>query len=473
MGCSQSIAVVAPGCPPGLVQELLDSCLLPAETVLLLPQSFFSDNAGADLQETPVGKVRFRQSPSPRFFSARHLGWLRAYLRPADHVMAVIHQSPQKDLFSAVTALLVMLLSGKTITVLRPLLEKPGCQPEPDINLHDPGDQGKWTSSELNSGLLVRDFYNKVYALCPVMLKELINNIEKKLRYYWGIEKNGATPVNLKPLDSSPEAVQRDVTYAIHNAVIWLGLLPNAEEFLKGKRVLEIGPGINFGAMVIFACHGAEVMVADRFLTPWDPRYHPIFYQLLKDNVLNRWPTIDPSPLDRILSQGGYPPEIIRRYSYSLEEISVLPDQSVDLVVSNAVFEHLYDLPAAFHQLFRITKPGGLGIHMVDFRDHRDFSRPLEHLLSGEKEFAQGFEKSLAQYGNRYRPYEMQEFLESAGFEVREFRDSDVFTKEEYLTEFLKRLRKTRKSRYCDCPVEHLRVLTGRFITVRKPRAKD
>jgi hypothetical protein len=105
---------------------------------------------------------------------------------------------------------------------------------------------------------------------------------------------------------------------------------------------------------------------------------------------------------------------------------------------------------------------------MMDFRDHRDFSRPLEYLLSSEKEFAREFEESLGQYGNRYRPHEMQEFLEKAGFEVREFRDSDVYTEEEYLTEFMRRLRKTRKSRYRNCPAENLRVLSGRFVTVKK-----
>ena len=481
MSCSKSIVVVAPGCRTGLIQGLLNDCVLPAEIVLLLPP--ISDYADAEVQETPSGRVWFRRSPAQRFFSTRHLKWLRGYLRSSEQVMVVIHRSPYEDLSSAGTSLLVMLLSGKTITVLRPMLEDPGDQPGSHINLNVKGVPEKWKFLELNGQFLVKNICSTFWSHCPVKIKNFINNIVRDLYYYFRIYevegndvspenlKPDALPVNLKPLDSTPEAVQRDVKYAIHNACVWLDLFPNGGEFLKGKRVLEIGPGINFGAMLVLACHGAQVMVADRFLTPWNPEYHPIFYKLLRDNLTKRWPGIDPSPLNTVISQGGYPPEIISLYSCSLEKITV-PHESVDLVLSNSVFEHLYDVNLAFYHLSRITKPGGLGIHMVDFRDHRDLSRPLEYLLLSEKEFAREFEESLGQYGNRYRPHEMQEFLELAGFEVREFRDPDIFTDEEYLTEFLRRLRKTRKSRYRDCPVENLRVLTGRFITVKKPIAK-
>lgn len=482
MSFSRSIVVAAPGCPAGLIQELLDDGLLPAETILLLPPGPLSEYGRAVVQETSSEGVWFRQSPASRFFSTRHLEWLRGYLRSADDVMVVIHQSPYADLASAAASLLIMLLSGKTITVLRPLLEESD-QPESELNLNGKDVQEKWKFTELNPQLLVKDLGSAFWSHCPITIKNFLTDIDRDLCYYLRIhEVEGndvppeelepdALPVNLKPLDASPEAIQKDVEYAVHGACIWLDLLPNGEEFLQGKKVLEIGPGINFGSLLVLACHGAEIMVADRFLTPWNPEYHPLFYQLLRDNLAERWPTLDPSPLDTVLAQGGYPPEIITLYSCSLEKIRI-PAKSVDLVLSNSVLEHLYDLKSAFSQLFRITKPGGRGIHMVDFRDHRDFSRPLEYLLSSEREFAREFEESLGQYGNRYRPQEMQEFLERAGFEVKEFRDPDVFTEEEYLTEFLGRLRKTRKSRYRHCPVENLRVLTGRFITVKKPVAK-
>jgi 2-polyprenyl-3-methyl-5-hydroxy-6-metoxy-1,4-benzoquinol methylase len=90
------------------------------------------------------------------------------------------------------------------------------------------------------------------------------------------------------------------------------------------------------------------------------------------------------------------------------------------MVVSIAVLEHLYDVESAFNHLSRVTKPEGLGSHMVDFRDHRDFSRPLEYLLMGENEFYGKFKATHGEIGNRYRPKEMQDLLESAGFEIKE-----------------------------------------------------
>ena len=274
-------------------------------------------------------------------------------------------------------------------------------------------------------------------------------------------------PSNFEPLDSSPEAILRDVKYALGNARNWLNLLPEGWGPLKGKKVLEIGPGVNFGAMLILACHGADVIVADRFLPPWDTDYHPKFYAALRDRMKDYWPLLDPTPLDRVLSQENYPPGSISLCSCSLERLSGISDQSVDLVFSNAVFEHLYDIKSAFSHLARITKPGGIGLHQVDFRDHRDNSRPLEHLLFKEEEFYGRFKARLGEFGNRYRPQEMKKLLEVVGFEVKEF-CPDIFTDEEYLTEFLVRLRQARKSRYCDYPAEDLRFVSGRFFVVRK-----
>jgi len=298
--------------------------------------------------------------------------------------------------------------------------------------------------------------------------KRWVDTLKGELCYYlerYGLKEYG-DPVNFGSLDSSPEAIQRDVDYAINNAHFWLNLLPNDGEFLKGKKVLEIGPGLNFGAMLILACHGAEVMVADRFLPPWDPGYHPKFYDLLKKTCANQWPSLGLSPLDIVISQGKYPSKVISLYSCSLEKISVVPDTTLDIVLSNAVLEHIYDLKSAFYHLARITKPGGFGIHMVDFRDHRDFSRPLEYLIMREVKFYGRFKAKQGEIGNRYRPQEMQELLELAGFEVREFVPY-IFTDEDYLTEFLERLRQARESRYHDYPAEDLRCLGGRFILAR------
>jgi SAM-dependent methyltransferase len=310
-----------------------------------------------------------------------------------------------------------------------------------------------------------KEIAKTAWSSSPDSVKKIINYLQRELYYHLNIYNT--EPVNLQSLDSSPEALQRDTEYSLSTSKVYLNAMPGGREFLKGKSVLEIGPGINFGLPLILACHGAKVMVADRFLIPWDPDYHPQFYALLRDSLANDRPSIDLTPLDRVLVEGGYPPESLSLYSCSLEELSGVPDQSVDMVISCAVLEHLYDLPSAFHHLARITKPGGLGLHQVDFRDHRDFSRPLEFLLLSDKEFRREFAEKHGECGNRVRPREMQQLLEQVGFATQEFRPNE-FAPQEYLTEFLGRLRQAGRSRYCDYPAEDIQCLGGFFVLVKE-----
>src|SRR5262249_3479026 len=126
-----------------------------------------------------------------------------------------------------------------------------------------------------------------------------------------------------------------------------------------------------------------------------------------------------------------------------------------------------YDLPRGVAQLSRITRPGGVGLHQIDHRDHRDFSRPLEYLLLGEDDFQAAFARCHGECGNRYRPDEAAAPFRDAGFGLLDFTGT-IFTETEYLDDFLPRLRAARRSRYRSWPTEGLRVTSG-FFRVRKP----
>jgi SAM-dependent methyltransferase len=463
--------VVAPGCPAGLIQELLADRDLPAPTNLevLLPPGNSASPEDLRAREIPEG-TQVVPTPGGSFFSSRHLQWLRGKVRPFKKVFLLIPQSPYQDASSALVTLLIFLMSGKAITILRPndAVAEPHTEPAIDQKSRDAA--GKWRVTELNRAVLIKEVRNLAWSLYPDPVKNWIKYVHRQVGYYLGsynLETDGTLPFNLQPLDASQEALERDVKYALGTATTWIDILPGGEKFLKGKKVMEIGPGINFGSILTLACHGAEVLVTDRFLTPWDPDYHPKFYALLKERLAGRWPGIDLSPLQRIIATGQYPRESICAYTCSLENLSEVPAGSVDLVISNAVFEHLYDLRSAFAHLARITKPGGLGLHQVDFRDHRDYSRPLEYLLLSKKEFTILFGERHGECGNRFRPREMWQLFESAGFEVKEFRP-DIFVEEEYLTEFLERLRQAKKSRYADYDPEDLRHVSGLFMVVKK-----
>jgi SAM-dependent methyltransferase len=462
--------VVAPGCAARLIQELLEDRIRPASTnleVLLPPGNTLKYYQFLDRNTWP----NFFPSPARSFFSTRHLKWLREKLGPYENIIVLIPKSPYRDPAIALATLLTLLTSGKGITLLYPAEEAVIPKPEQGVDLNAQGLTRKWMSFNLNREGLIKGIHKLAWVAYPGFVKDRLYYAQGGFFSHgraFKFEGDGTDPFNLQPLDSSPEALERDVKYALGSACTWIGFLPGGEEFLKGKKVLEIGPGINFGPILTLACHGAEVLVTDRFLTPWDPDYHPKFYSMLRKSLADRWPSIDLSPLDRVINQRQYPKESISAYTCSLERLSGVADQSVDLVISNAVFEHLYDLKSAFSHLARITKPGGLGLHQIDFRDHRDFSRPLEHLLLSDREFSRKFREKHGEFGNRFRPGEMRQFFELVGFKVREFKP-DIYVEEEYLKEFLGRLRQTKKSRYRDYDPEDLRYVSGFFIVVRMP----
>jgi SAM-dependent methyltransferase len=473
MSSSSSILVVTPGCPAGLIQELLEDCALSVPAILeaLLPPGTSSEYANLMDKEISCGGSKFFPSPARRFFSSAHLKWLREHLSSSANIIVLVSTSPSHDPTLIMAVILVMMAAGKTITLMRPIDKVSGATIEPGLDLDNQALTSPWIMKELHADFhsLSRELGDLIWFFYPGFVKNLLNYTERELCYYFNAYDT--EPVNLRSLDSSPEVLQKDVERSLLIGDAYLDILPGGKESLKGKKVLEIGPGINFGSMLMLACHGAEVMVTDRFLAPWDPEYHPKFYRLLKNNLTERRPSIDLAPLNMVLSEGGYHPESIALHSCSLEELSGVPDQGVDIVLSYDVLEHLYDLESAFFQMARITKPGGFGLHQVDFRDHRDFSRPLEYLLLSNKDFSREFKERHGECGNRYRPQEMRRLLESVGFEVKEFRP-DIFVEEEYLSEFLGRLRQARKSRYREYPAEELRSILGFFFVVKKPIAR-
>jgi SAM-dependent methyltransferase len=273
---------------------------------------------------------------------------------------------------------------------------------------------------------------------------------------------DGARPVNLQVRDASAETLRKDLDYAVQVGGCWVRLLSQSCPNLKGKTVLEIGPGINFGSTLMLACLGAQVIVADRFLAPWDPEYHSRFYALLRDWVREHYSQAEVGPLDEILARGRYSGEKISCFCTPLEKLSGIRDASVDIIVSNAVLEHLAHPRQAFRQLARVSRKGALGYHQVDFRDHSDFSRPLEYLLSEDRALVSEFRERHGERGNRFRPAEYGAFFEKTGFRVLKFSPS-CYADEAYLADFLPRLRCAAGSRYQHEQIDNLRVIGGLF----------
>jgi hypothetical protein len=162
MSSSKSVLVVAPGCPAGLVQELLEARLLPAQAhvdVLLPPEKFEQYQYVSD-EKTFSVQARFFPSPDRRFFSTSHLKWLQSRLQASENVKVLIFKSPFKDIITALVSLLVMLFSGRTITLFF-------ATPEAVIDLNGQGFSEKWISQELNPQILAQELHRVILFLTP------------------------------------------------------------------------------------------------------------------------------------------------------------------------------------------------------------------------------------------------------------------------------------------------------------------
>ncbi len=143
---------------------------------------------------------------------------------------------------------------------------------------------------------------------------------------------------------------------------------------VAGMRVLDIGCGQRTPASLLFAAAGNTVAGIDTELITPGPG--PIsFLRVWRANGLERAAKtlvrqilFDPA-YDRRLSELAGKRLSRRALDLRCLSVAALPfdDASFDVVISNAVFEHLPDVPAALAQVARVLKPGGvchIGIHL-------------------------------------------------------------------------------------------------------------
>jgi len=279
--------------------------------------------------------------------------------------------------------------------------------------------------------------------------------------------RGGQAPVNFRSQDASPAALRKDAEYAHKIGQGYLASLIKTGISPKGLRAIEFGPGYNFGTALYLVCHGVRMAVADRFLAPWSNDYHPLFYREFIRYLNEVEPQLRTLPITRVLDKQGYPRNVLTLYQYSIEDMTCLPSGICDVTLSNAVFEHLYDVNKAFAQLSRLTAKNGIGFHQVDHRDHRDFSRPLEYLLLAEEEFREIFSNCHGECGNRMRPTEMERIFRDNGLEIMK-RNENITATQEYLKDFFPRLQQAANSIFRTLPQEELSCISCQYIVKKK-----
>lgn len=264
-------------------------------------------------------------------------------------------------------------------------------------------------------------------------------------------------PVNF--LKRGDEQLSADTQYVFQILQAYRMVLDRLALPLSGLSIVEIGPGPNFGTQLLLASMGSKVTLADRFLSRFDPDYHPKLYA----EVAKQWDGPD-HELKAAIS-GGHEATSLRFVAEPAENMKSIADTSIDFVYSNAVLEHVSDIGAVTSELARITKPGGSGTHQIDWRDHRDFSRPLEHLVMEEALFQDLAPPLAYEFGNRLRMIEYRAHFEASGFSVTEEFGISV-AEATYFADVMPRIR-CASSVYRYWPEDDLRRICGCLVTRR------
>jgi len=185
-----------------------------------------------------------------------------------------------------------------------------------------------------------------------------------------------------RPRSFSRRDVYRAAAYDLMVVDGWERALANYVGNMAGladRCVVEIGPGPDLGAGVVALWRGARRYVAldSRALAG---RTKPRFYQALLERLNDSEPSPEKTRAvqeELALLSAGRP----RRLEYLTgQSPRILAGRQIDLVVSQAVLEHVVDLESLLADLALAVRDGAIFVAEVDFQTHTRRLRELDPL---------------------------------------------------------------------------------------------
>ncbi|HEY8225741.1 MAG TPA: class I SAM-dependent methyltransferase [Pyrinomonadaceae bacterium] len=178
--------------------------------------------------------------------------------------------------------------------------------------------------------------------------------------------------------------LERSVSYidlVYRDYLEYSGLSP---EGFRGKRILEVGPGDNFGVALKFLTAGvAKVVCLDKFYSERNEEQQISIYRELRRHLTPEELLVfdDSINLDNGIRLNADRVEYI--YGHGIEEADqILERGSFDFIVSRAVIHNVYDVDRGFEAMDHLLAPGGFMLHKIDLSDEQMFSSRGMHPLT-------------------------------------------------------------------------------------------
>ena len=181
---------------------------------------------------------------------------------------------------------------------------------------------------------------------------------------------------------------------------------------IKNKVILEIGPGDSIATAIISYAYGASSFLID---SGYFAKANIIDYIRLKDALISEElnpPNIsNKDNIDLILKKSNS-----EYLTEGLSSIKKIPSNSVDLIFSQAVMEHIRkeNFEAMNSELYRVLKKDGVISHQIDLRDH--LGGGLNNLRFSDSLWESNFFVKSGFYTNRISFDKMVSIFENLSF---------------------------------------------------------
>lgn len=182
---------------------------------------------------------------------------------------------------------------------------------------------------------------------------------------------------------------------------------------LKGRTLLELGPGDGITSGLFAHLYGAEktYLVDSGDYAERDIQIYHNILRSLQDESLDSANLLACPSFDDLCQTSG-----TEYLTSGLQSLKIIPSDSVDFIFSQAVLEHVRagEFLETMAELHRILKPDGASSHRVDLKDH--LGGALNNLRFSEQLWESPLFAEAGFYTNRIRFGDMKNMFEQAGF---------------------------------------------------------
>jgi len=216
------------------------------------------------------------------------------------------------------------------------------------------------------------------------------------------------------------EDTDRSIAYDLKVVDEWLmhlGEYTGGNHSARGKAILELGPGADLGVGLYLLAKGAAIYSACDVndLAQYAPAS---FYAALLDRIAALQPGADrrflESQLDHARQRKPSTLRVVVRSDFDLE--ASFPAASMDMVFSQAAFEHFEDIDRTVRQLAAVCKSGATLVAEIDLKTHSRWIRDKDP--NNIYRYPNALYRVFGFRGmpNRMRPYQYRQIFERHGW---------------------------------------------------------